>query len=98
MLSQTKHNPTRTAFHFPHTVPIPYTLTASSVKASANKSFLYLTIVTIYSRQFTKYPAAGSIVTLFIFDDMTKNVQIAVSSLLQSTVRKPELMFIIKTE
>jgi deferrochelatase/peroxidase EfeB len=66
-----------------HTVPIPYTLTARSVKAS---------------RQFIKYPAAGCIVTLFIFDDMTKNVQIAVSSLLQSTVRKPELMFIIKTE
>ena len=38
MLSQTKHNPTQTAFHFPHTVPIPYTLTASSVKASANKA------------------------------------------------------------
>ena len=40
-ISQTKHNPTQTAFHFSHTVPIPYTLTASSVKASANKSFLY---------------------------------------------------------
>jgi hypothetical protein len=38
---------TQTAFHFARTVPIPYTLTASSVKASANKSFLYLTIVTI---------------------------------------------------
>ena len=36
-LSQTKHSPTRTAFHFPHAAPIPYTLTASSVKASANK-------------------------------------------------------------
>jgi hypothetical protein len=48
MLSQTKHNPAQIAFHFPHAVPIPYTLTASSVKASANKSvFLYLTIVTI---------------------------------------------------
>ena len=45
MLSQTIYNPTQTAFHFPHTVPIPYTLTASSVKASGNKSFLYLTIV-----------------------------------------------------
>ena len=47
--------------------------------------------MTLYSRQFTKYPAAGCIVTLFIFDDMTKNVQIAVSSLLQSTVRKHEI-------
>ena len=42
-LSQT----TRPAFHFPHAAPIPYTLTASLVKASANKIFLYLTIVSI---------------------------------------------------
>ena len=48
MPSQTKHNPTQTAFHFPHTVPIRYTLTASLAKASANKRvFLYLTFVTI---------------------------------------------------
>jgi hypothetical protein len=52
-----------------------------------------------YEKKFIiKYPAAGCTVTLFIFDDITKNVQIAVSSLLQSIVRKPELMFIIKTE
>jgi hypothetical protein len=36
MLSQTKHNPNRTAFHFPHAAPLEYTLTASLVKASAN--------------------------------------------------------------
>ena len=38
-LSQTKHNQTG-VFHFPHAAPIPYTLTASLVKASANKFFL----------------------------------------------------------
>jgi hypothetical protein len=37
------------------------------------------------------------IVTLFIFDDMTENIQIAVSSILQSTVKKPPI-FIIKTD
>ena len=36
---KTKHNLTRIVFHFPHAAPLPYTLTASSVKASANKSF-----------------------------------------------------------
>ena len=41
--------------------------------------------------------AAGCIVTLFIFDDMTENVQIAVSSLQQTTVRKPP-SFIIKAD
>jgi hypothetical protein len=30
---------TVTVFHFPHAAPLPYTLTASSVKSSANKSF-----------------------------------------------------------
>jgi hypothetical protein len=41
MLSQTKHNPTRTTFHFPHAAPLLYTLMASSVKVSANKSFTF---------------------------------------------------------
>jgi hypothetical protein len=36
-------------------------------------------------------------VTLFICDEMTKNVQIAVSSLPQSTVGKPSF-FMIKTD
>jgi hypothetical protein len=44
---QTKHNPTQTAFHTPHAMPLPYMLTASSVKAISNKSFYILTIVTI---------------------------------------------------
>ena len=39
MQSQTKHNLTQTAFHFPHTAPLPYMLKASSLKDSANKSF-----------------------------------------------------------
>jgi hypothetical protein len=39
MLSQTKHIPTPTAFHFPYAAPLPNTPTASSVKANANKSF-----------------------------------------------------------
>jgi hypothetical protein len=47
--------------------------------------------------QFAKHPAARCIVTLFIFDDMTKNVQIAFLRIPQSTVRKPQF-FIIKTD
>ena len=38
------------------------------------------------------YIPPGCIVTLFIFDDMIKNVQIAVSSLPQSTVRDPQIL------
>jgi hypothetical protein len=75
------------------------TFPASSVKASANKSFIFN--YSQYIAGSLLYPAAGSIVTLFIFDDMTKNVQIAVSSLPQSTVRSvrtPPPLFIIKTE
>ena len=38
MLTQTKHIPTLTAFNFRHAAPLPYELTASSVKVNANKS------------------------------------------------------------
>jgi hypothetical protein len=34
-----KTHPDPTAFNFPHAAPLPYELTASSVKVNANKSF-----------------------------------------------------------
>jgi hypothetical protein len=47
MLSQTKHILTQTVFNFPHAAPLPYELTAISVKVNANKSFYSELIVTI---------------------------------------------------
>ena len=62
--------------------------------------FLFIFNYSQYIAGSLLYLAADSVVTLFIFDDMTKNVQIAVSSLPQSTVRSVRTppLFIIKTE
>jgi hypothetical protein len=82
------HNPTRTATF---TFRSAFTAYANGKldKASAKKVFIfnysyYIADNLLYTRLF--------IVTLFIFDDMIKNVQIAVSSLPQLTVRKPPFL------